>query len=850
LILPLIFTIFEQLNILVMKNLFFPLLIIGMLLSASCNRHNPQPTNNSIKKLSVSDDFDWQTSSNITFMIKKSASGVIKITSEDGSVLFHKGFYNGLADTYDVSINLPKYITRVLVNNKAVDIVGTNISVDLDQAFVKTNPIINRDDNRIAYWQFNENSGSVAGDSDGNNDGTITGADWTTGINQSALNFNGSDGNVEIPFSNELNITGDEISLSVWIKKESANDDGAFLFCRTKYILRMDNHGKVTFAVYAPGWKSVTTPWEKRIVDTDWHHVVATYDGNKLKLYVDAVLITSKNASGNLKTSSSSTYIGSEGTINYFDGTIDEVAIYNKDLSQQEISTIYADTPNPDSGDDALVSWWKFNENAGNTASDSQGANNGSILGPQWTSDGAEGSALTFDGVNDFVLVTNADNLNVSDQITIMAWAKTSENKTAKIVEKGDWDGNSILQDHWNGWAGQIRTASNQSYSLNWGNGIPVYDEWYHIALTYNGAVLKLFVNGQLTNSKQVTGELHINGRDFVIGSNNGAQKFFHGSIDDVRFFNKALTQTEIQAIYNNQDNSGADDGDGDGVKDSEDDYPNDPARAFNNYFPAANFGSLSFEDLWPGQGDYDFNDLVLDYQFTTVTNVSNKVVDVIGTFVIRAIGAGQPNGFGFQLPNNNIAAADLTVSGTVLKSDYIQLEDNGLESGQQKPTIIVFDDANEIMPPGEGFGVNVDPDKEYVDPDTIVISMAFAINKYTAQDVDLIHFNPFMIVSKTRGKEIHLPDYPPTSLVDVTYFGSMDDTSDPNTGRYYKTANNLPWAINISESFDYLIEKNEITLGYLKFYDWAASSGTAYPDWYKDKSGYRNSTVIYQVPE
>lgn len=775
---------------------------------------------------------------------------MITITSKDGSILFHKGFYNVLAPSYDVSVNLPKYITTVLVNNKAVDIIGTEISVDLDASYQKKAFVVLDDANRIAYWKFNENSGNTATDAENSNDGTIAGADWTTGINQSALNFNGTDGNVEIPFNNKLNITGKKLSLSVWIKKESSNDDGCFIFNRTKYILRMDNHGKVTFAVYVPGWKSVTTPWKKRVVDTDWHHVVATYNGKKLKLYIDGVLLVKKSASGNLKSTNSSTFIGSEGNINHFDGTIDEVAIYDKALSQQEIADIYANTPNPDNGDDALVSWWKFNENSGSTAADSKGNNNGTILGPQWTSDGAEGSALTFDGQNDFVLVSNADNLNVTNQITLMAWANTKENKTAKIVEKGDWDGNSLLQDHWNGWAAQIRTASNKSYSINWGNGIPVYNEWYHLALTYNGSVMKLFVNGQLANSKQVSGKLHVNGRDFVIGSNNGAQKFFNGSIDDVRFFNKALTQTEIQAIYKNKDNSGGDDSDGDGVKDSEDDYPNDPARAFNNYFPAANFGSLSFEDLWPGQGDYDFNDLVLDYRFTTVTNVSNKVVDVIGTFVIRAIGAGQPNGFGFQLPNNNVASQDMTVSGTVLKSDYIQLDDNGLESGQQKPTIIVFDNANEIMPPGEGFGVNVDPEKEYVDPDTIVISVAYAINKYTAQDIDLIHFNPFMIVSGIRGKEIHLPDYPPTSLVDPDYFGSMDDSSDPNTGRYYKTANNLPWAINISESFDYMIEKNEITTGYLKFYDWAASSGTTYPDWYKDKSGYRNSAVIYQVPE
>ena len=833
-----------------MKKLYFALLVMVIITSTSCRRYGLHPENKSIDQLSVNSDFDWQTTAIINFSIKKTTSGVITITSEDGAILFHKGFYNGLATTYDVAVSLPKYITRVTVNNKKVDIVGVNIMVDLDQPFYKNFSSAERDANRIAYWKFDENSGNSAGDTEGLHDGVITGASWTSGINKSGLNFNGTIGNVEISSNSELNLTGDKISLSVWVKKETANDDGAFLFCRTKYILRIDNHGKITFAVYVPGWKSITTPWKKRIVDTDWHHVVAIYNGTKIKLYVDAVLIVNKKVSGNLKSSSSSTYIGSEGAINYFDGTIDEVAIYDKALSKEEVTEIYSSTPNPDSGDDALVSCWKFNENGGSTAADSTGNNNGSVLGPQWVSDGIEGSALKFDGVNDFVLVTNADNLNVTNQVTIMAWARTSENKTAKIVEKGDWDGNSILQDHWNGWAGQIRTSSNKSYSLNWGNGIPVFGEWYHIALTYNGAVLKLYVNGQLVNSKQITGKLHVNGRDFVIGSNNGAQKFFHGSIDEVRFFNKALNQTEIQAIYNRKDFNSGNDADGDGIVDSQDDYPNDPARAFNNYFPATGFGSLSFEDLWPGQGDYDFNDLVIDYRFTTVTNVANNVVDVLGTFVIKAIGAGQSNGFGFQLPGSSIASEDLTVSGTVLKSNYIHLDNNGLELGQEKPTIIVFDDANEIMPPDGGFGVNVEPEKEYVDPDTIVISMAFAINKYAAQDIDLINYNPFMIVSKIRGKEIHLPDYPPTSLVDVSYFGSMDDTSDPGVGRYYKTDKNLPWVINISESFDYMIEKNEITVGYLKFFDWAASSGTIYPDWYKDNSGYRNNSVIYQIPK
>ncbi|MCD4789747.1 MAG: DUF4842 domain-containing protein, partial [Bacteroidales bacterium] len=119
----------------------------------------------------------------------------------------------------------------------------------------------------------------------------------------------------------------------------------------------------------------------------------------------------------------------------------------------------------------------------------------------------------------------------------------------------------------------------------------------------------------------------------------------------------------------------------------------------------------------------------------------------------------------------------------------------------------------------------------------------------YSMSDIDIINFNPFLIIDETRGKEVHLADYPPTSLVDDSYFGTMDDDSNPGTGRYYKTVNNLPWAINIAESFVQTIEKVEITNGYLKFYEWAASSGAIYPDWYMDKAGYRNENNIYPIP-
>jgi len=257
--------------------------------------------------------------------------------------------------------------------------------------------------------------------------------------------------------------------------------------------------------------------------------------------------------------------------------------------------------------------------------------------------------------------------------------------------------------------------------------------------------------------------------------------------------------------------------------------------------------GSIAFEDMWPSKGDYDFNDLVLDYQFKIVTDAANKVADVSGTFVIRAIGAEFSNGFGFQFPGKNINESDIHVEGAILNEDFIKLNSGGTEAGQERATIIVFDNVNKIMSSTSGFGVNVVPGTPYVDPATIIINIGFTPGVYTINDLDINNFNPFLIVNKDRGKEIHLPNYPPTSLVNTSYFGTDFDNSSPSTGNYYKSSTNLPWAIKVTSSYDYTIEKAQITSAYLNFSDWAQSSGIKFPDWYLNKAGYRYSGNIFK---
>jgi LruC domain-containing protein len=111
---------------------------------------------------------------------------------------------------------------------------------------------------------------------------------------------------------------------------------------------------------------------------------------------------------------------------------------------------------------------------------------------------------------------------------------------------------------------------------------------------------------------------------------------------------------------------------------------------------------------------------------------------------------------------------------------------------------------------------------------------------------VGIDQYNPFLIVNLNRDVEVHLPDFPPTSLADQSVFGTGQDNSNPATGRYYKTSGNLPWAINIYESFAYPKEKTEITKAYNHFVEWAESNGILYPDWYQNNPGYREDSNIY----
>ena len=299
-----------------------------------------------------------------------------------------------------------------------------------------------------------------------------------------------------------------------------------------------------------------------------------------------------------------------------------------------------------------------------------------------------------------------------------------------------------------------------------------------------------------------------------------------NGSDED--FDDAVICTTSIPSNAIDNSNScvlaGGTDTDGDGISDAVDDFPLDETKAFINPSSA---GSISFEDNWPYTGDYDMNDVVIDYLYNIVTNATNQVVRVEGTLTLRATGGAYGNGFGIQFPltTNKVSG----VTGATL------------EPGQSKAVLILFDNMRTQMNDWNTFANSAGDVKEF--------NIAFNVtNGPSLNAFGLGCYNPFIWNgSMGRGAEIHLPNYLPTDLVDNTLFGNAEDASNIASGSTYTSKeNHLPWAIHTPEPFVYPIEKAPIVLGHKKFANWVKSGGTTYLDWYTNQDGYRDHKELH----
>lgn len=205
-----------------------------------------------------------------------------------------------------------------------------------------------------------------------------------------------------------------------------------------------------------------------------------------------------------------------------------------------------------------LTAEYLLNEGSGMTAYDSSGNNlNANIQGASWTT-GKHGTGLDFDGNNDYISIADHNLLDLN-QYTLMAWVNQDIRGTDRqeVMEKAGAYWINIRHDtgklRSGGFYGGCSSASNWVY-LDSLSPVPL-GEWTHVATTYNGSSLKIYLGGELQGTLAVTGTTCTNANPLAIGAkhvpNLSTEAFFNGAIDEVRLYPQALSQAEIIADMN-----------------------------------------------------------------------------------------------------------------------------------------------------------------------------------------------------------------------------------------------------------------------------------------------------------
>ena len=435
---------------------------------------------------------------------------------------------------------------------------------DLETAMAEDAAIGTRTDpTLVAHWKFDEGSGTHVSDETGNNnhgtldvgtEGTDDPADaWVDGVSNDALFFDGKDDIVNCGNDPSLDIT-QEITIIAWVKckidldspivaKNSQSDLG--------YALKWKRHAGISLAIDVPPTSLYS---RKSNMNTDanrWYHVAATFRED-IHLYIDGTPadgVRSGTPPASIGSSAEDLTIGYQPDTKGFNGSVDEVRIYNRALTAEEIREDFSQITQRGE--------WAFDDESGSSAADTSPIGNDGVLHdadpgngdgdtkPQWV-EGIIGSGLQFDGSDDYVEMGDEQGLNflAGEDFSISTWIKTTD-PNGEILSKRNDDVYYLLRLSDGLLTCGLSGGSGSSVALTTTalQGRLNDDQWHYIVMSVDrdsATGLKIFVDGwfllegdptaagDLTNSKP----LNI-GRDSYTESN-----YFAGIIDQVEIWN------------------------------------------------------------------------------------------------------------------------------------------------------------------------------------------------------------------------------------------------------------------------------------------------------------------------
>lgn len=441
-------------------------------------------------------------------------------------------------------------------------------------------------DGASSYWRLSETSGATAFDSVGFNDDAISGgvtqgtAGAIIGDADTADTFNGSNGLV----STQTAIPGpNTFALEGWFKTTSTSGGKIVGFGNTNTgtssaydrHVYMDPAGHLVFGVYTGN--TVTIQGSKTYNDGAWHYFNASMSSAGMKLYVDGAKVGQNTSTTVGQAYNGYWRIGGDQSWNgnpYFNGSIDDVAVYPAPLTQTQITNHYVASgrtstvnASPTDAYGAAVYaaqpdlYWRLGESSGTTAKDSGALGNdgtyqnGPTLGVTGGINGTSNTAVGFNGSNQFV----SSNGTFSDPqvYTEEIWFNTTTTNGGKLIGFGNSQtGNSNSYDRhvWMQNSGRLAFGTytgqeNVALSDNSYND----GHWHYAVATQSSNGLKLYVDGALVATNPQTQAEHHDGIWRVGGDvtwENSNSYYFNGLLDDAAVYPTALDAATIQNHY------------------------------------------------------------------------------------------------------------------------------------------------------------------------------------------------------------------------------------------------------------------------------------------------------------
>ncbi|MDD5238833.1 MAG: DUF6531 domain-containing protein [Candidatus Nanoarchaeia archaeon] len=402
------------------------------------------------------------------------------------------------------------------------------------------------------YWAFNEPSGNNADDfTDNANDGTDSGATRSTsGIYGGCFDFDGTNDYINCGTSATLAAGRDSITSEAWVKPDTITGYDRIVTKKWQHYLYLEG-GYLAFHI-SGGTPATILYSPSRLATGTWYHVAGTWDGSTVKVWINGTQVNSASVSGSMNNFAYTCYIGqSEGETRFFDGLIDEVHIGNDALSSTVLSAHAQQKP-----ENAILLNYTFEENTNTAYDQSEFDKDGTFNGNAVDVQNPNGYCVYLDGTGDYVSHTNAYCYQ-PQEFTLESWifpisADEHDNIISKPYNTGGQPYYSYgLKIHNDGDITVLNAAGGSNQELRTDSGI-TFNRWTHVAGTWDGTYLKIYVNGELVKtSSSISGLISYNTNIVTVGSYNGASNYYYGYQDNTKIFHYALSSTQIEAEYN-----------------------------------------------------------------------------------------------------------------------------------------------------------------------------------------------------------------------------------------------------------------------------------------------------------